>query len=156
MANDTMTDMTEEEMTESYGYPPFDPFKWNEYYLANLQKGQTMKGAMKHTLTFRDIKTDEAIYHNINYDENGRMLFSSGHNKILTALVQNNEKTIAEALKHAKGNKKITIWLRCDLDGKYMNIKEVRKELSAEDKMNDGLKEAFKQKGKDEEDDLPM
>ena len=157
MPNDTMTDMTEKEIDEKYGYPPFDPFKWNRYYLAAMSKGTTQKGQEKHTLVFRHIESDEPLYHNIMYDGNGRMMFASQHNKVLTALVQNKEKTIAEAIRHAKGNKKITIWLKCDMDGKYMNITDVRQSLTAEDKMNEELKEKMDAaKGSEKDGDLPF
>ena len=157
MSNEKMIDLTDAEINENYSNPPFSPFDWNEVYLANLQKGTTKNGNTKHTLTLREVKTEEAIFHNINYDAKGQMQFASQHNKILNAFVQGKEKTVAEALRKAKGNKTITVWVKCTMsDTGHINIESVKKQMTDEDKMNDGLKKAQATGPATDDDDLPM
>ncbi len=151
-------ELAEKEINEKYGYSPFDPFVWNRYYLSALQKGTTQSGREKHTFIFRHLETDEPVFFSIMYDEKGRMMFASQANKVLNALVQNNEKTIAEAIRRAKGNRDIVVYLKCDMDGKYINVADAKKMLSNEDKMNDEIKakiNAQKIAG-DDDDDLPI
>ncbi len=137
--------------------PPFDPFKWNEYMLEAMTKGKSQKGNDKYLLRFRAIHSDYAVFHTISYSDDGRMNFQRDNEKILLCLVQNNEKTYAEALRKAIGNSKVTLFIKCDIeDGKYVRIKEAKKAITAEDKMNEGLENEVKSGAAKDDDDLPM
>lgn len=134
---------------------PFNPFKWNEYTLDAVKRGKTKAGNDKYLFVFKSVNSDNAVFHTISYSADGKMNFQSDNEKILLALVQNNEKTYAEAMRNATGNKKVTVWLRCEVDGKYTRVAEAKKEITAEDKMNEGLQNGIAAQ-KDDDDDLPM
>jgi len=153
--DNNMTDMTDAEIDANYSGSPWDPFSWNQYYLGAMQKGTSKKGNQMHTLRFNAVQSDEAIFHNINYDADGKMMFASQHNKILNALVQGKEKTVAEAIRKAKGNRKITIWIKMEMNGNYMNIGQVKQSLTSEDQMNDVLAKSVEKGKPNDDDDLP-
>lgn len=152
MPSENMKDYNCEDGMFDYG--TFDPFSWNEYYLDAMEKGTTQKGNTKYSLRFKTINADNVVFDNIILDDKGKMMFASQHNKILNALVQGKEKTIAEALRKAKGNNKITVFLKCEMDNGYMRIADVKQKMTEEDKMNAALAES-KTAPKDD-DDLPL
>lgn len=153
MPNDNMVDYDFEDGTFDYG--TFDPFKWNQYYLDGMEKGTTKKGNVKYLLRFKTLTGDNAVFHNIMLDDKGKMMFAAQHSKILNTLVQNKEKTIAEALRKAKGNTAVTIWIKCEMDKDFMRIGEAKKSMTEEDKMNEVLADSKNNATKDD-DDLPL
>lgn len=137
---------------------PYNPYRFNEYYLEEIEEFTAKTGNKGVRLSFKttDENNDYSAVFMIDPETGKPYSFAlRDMSRIAEKFDNSGTKTFAQIFQEAIKNK-TTIWIRCQLDGKYLAIEKITKDKPPEKILQQESKPANQPDFSDDDENLPF